>query len=111
MNRLKATAADFHCKIVALDPKGVIVRTRVDGVPVQYPPGVSAAESPNARAVQSEIVYAFLVGHPRQASLAVGGTISCRAYRDGMQETDGEPLPRWVYVGEALHPILPPPPR
>ena len=110
VNRLKATAADFHCKIVALDPKGVIVRTRVDGVPVPQPPGVSAAESPVTRATQSEIEYGLLVGHPRQASLAVGATISCRAYRDGVQETDGEPIPRWVYIGEALHPILPPPP-
>jgi hypothetical protein len=110
LNRLKATAVDFHCKIVALDPKGVVVRTRVDGVPVQNPPGVSAAEASITPAVESEIVYVFLVGHPRPATLAVGATISCRAYRDGMQETDGEPMPRWVYVGETLHPILPPPP-
>jgi len=110
VSRLKATAVDFHCKIVALDPQGVIVRTRIDDVPTQPPPGVSASESPITRAVQSEIVYAMLVGHPRQASLAVGTTISCRAYRDGMQETEGEPMPKWVYVGEALHPILPPPP-
>jgi len=109
LNRLKATAVDFHCKIVAVDPRGMIVRTRVDGVPVQASPGVSAVVSPDTGAVQSEIVYAFLVGHPDQASLAVGSTISCRAYRDGVQETDGDPLPRWVYVGAALHPMLPPP--
>jgi hypothetical protein len=110
LNQLKATAVDFHCKIVAVDPRGMIVRTRVDGVPVQPPPSVSAAESPDTNIVQSEIVYAFLVGHPDQASLAVGSTISCRAYRAGVQETDGDPLPRWVYVGGALHPMLPPPP-
>ena len=110
LNGLKAKAVDFYCKIVALDPKGVIARTRVDDVPVQHPPSVSAAETPRTPVVQSEIVYVFLVGHPRQASLIVGDTISCHAYRDGMQQTDGEPMPRWVYVGEASHTILPPPP-
>ncbi len=110
LNQLKATAVDFHCRIVAVDSKGMIVRTRVDGIPILSPPGVLAAELPDMPAMQSQIVHAYLVGHPDQASLAVGSTITCRAYRDGQQETDGEPLPRWVYAGDALHPILPPPP-
>jgi hypothetical protein len=106
--KLEAMAVDFHCTIMALDERGVVVRTAKTSIPnsATIPAGGSVEDRPK----QIEIAYAFLVGHPRQASLAVGDTISCRAYRNGSQETDGEPLPRWVYVGEAHHPIAPPPP-
>lgn len=106
--RLEAIAVDFHCRITALDEKGAVVRTAKTSIP--YSATVPAAESVKEHPMQIEITYAFLVGHPRQASLAVGDTISCRAYRDGVQETDGNPLPRWVYVGEAHRRIPPPPP-
>ena len=67
-------------------------------------PAVARVSSPVKAAISRK------QSRSRPATLAVGATISCRAYRDGMQETDGEPMPRWVYVGETLHPILPPPP-
>lgn len=104
---LEATAVDFHCKIMALDKKGAVVRTAKTSIP--YSATVTAADSVKEHPMQIEITYAFLVGHPRQASWAVGDTISCRAYRDGEEKTDGDPLPRWVYVGEA-HRRIPPPP-
>jgi hypothetical protein len=106
--KLEASAVDFHCTIMALDEKGAVVRTAKTSIP--YSATIPASGSVEDRPKQIEISYAFLVGHPRQTSLAVGDTISCRAYRDGLQETDGDPLPRWVYVGEAHHPIPPPPP-
>lgn len=106
--KLEASAGDFHCKIMALEKTGVIVRTAKTSIP--YSATEPATEPAKDHPTQIEIAYAFLVGHPRQASLAVGDTISCRAYRDGIQETDGDPLPRWVYVGEAHHRIPPPPP-
>jgi hypothetical protein len=108
LKKLEASAVDFHCKIMALEEKGVVVRTAKTSIPYSAtePVGGSIKDRPTP----IEITYAFLVGHPHQASWAVGDTISCRAYRDGVQETDGDPLPRWVYVGEAHHPIPPPPP-
>ncbi|HUJ09201.1 MAG TPA: hypothetical protein VL171_04180 [Verrucomicrobiae bacterium] len=108
LKKLEASAVDFHCTIMALDKSGAVVRTTTTVPPVSAAP--SATELGKDHPVPIQIIYAFLVGHPRQASLAVGDTISCRAYRDGVQETDGEPLPRWVYIGEARHPIPPPPP-
>ena len=106
--KLQATAVDFHCSIMALDEKGAVVRTASTFMPqlAPAPPADSEKEQP----AQIEITYAFLVGHPRQAALAVGDTISCRAYRDGEQQTGGDPLPRWVFVGEARRRIPPPPP-
>lgn len=106
--RLEATAMDFHCKIMALDERGAVVRTANTSIP--HLATMPSADSVKEHPIQIEITYAFLVGHPRQASLTVGDTISCRAYRDGVQETDGDPLPRWVYVGEAHRRIPPPPP-
>jgi hypothetical protein len=106
--KFEATAVDFHCTIMALDERGVVVRTAKTSIP--YSATIPASGSVEDRPKQIEITYAFLVGHPRQASLVVGDTVSCRAYRDGSQETDGEPLPRWVYLSEAHHPIPPPPP-
>ena len=88
--------------------RGAVVRTAKTSIP--YSAIIPAGGSVEDRPKQIEITYGFLVGYPRQASLVVGDTVSCRAYRDGSQETDGEPLPRWVYVGEAHHPIPPPPP-
>jgi len=108
--QLQASAQDFHCTIMALDRKGVVVRT-AKTLPANLAT-TSVSSGPFADAPrQVEISYAFLVAHPRQASLKVGDTISCRAYRDGVQETDSDPLPRWVYVGEARHRIPPPPPQ
>jgi hypothetical protein len=106
--KLEATAVDFHCTIMALDERGAVVRTAKTSIP--YSATISTGESAKDRPKQIEITYAFLVGHPRQASLVVGDTVSCRAYRNGLQETDGDPLPRWVYLGETHHPIPPPPP-
>jgi hypothetical protein len=105
--QLEGAATDFHCAIIALNEKGLIVRT----AKTLFQNSAKATAASATETAPIEITYALLVGHPQQASLAVGDTISCRAYRDGVEEINGESLPRWVYVGKAQHPIPAPPPQ
>jgi len=101
LNRLKATQWISTARLSRWIPKGL---SSAPGLTVSLSRirRVCRGGSIHYAAVESEIVYVFLLGILARRRWPWGHDI-CRAYRDGMQETDGEPMPRWVYVGETLH--------
>jgi hypothetical protein len=62
LRKAEASAVDFHCKIIALDEKGAVVRTAK--IFISGSATVPATESVRDHPMEIEIAYAFLVGHP-----------------------------------------------
>ena len=104
----KKLAVALIGKVTAVNSSGVVVQTQAASTEIQYDYQTHVGIAGEYRGTTQKPVgtktveaqYAVLVGHPRQSSFAVGDAVSCRAYRDGVANNDGKPLPRWVYIGE-----------
>ena len=104
----KQLAVAFSGNVTAVNNSGIVVQTQAAATYIQYQyqehlgiagENLGTTKTPmGTKTIEAQ--YAVLVGHPRQSLLAVEDAVSCRAYRDGVSNTDGKPLPRWVFVAE-----------
>lgn len=84
-------------------PSGIIVRgIKGDMPPVEMRGGYLSGRTGRAHPVfpNPEKFEIFLVGHPKQSTLADGNQLRVFAYREGVVNIDGQTLENWIYKRE-----------